>query len=60
MIDLRFSRYTLVVCAAIAALAGCGGRADDGVEPVSDTPNSVSGSQTFTFTGTEQIFQVPR
>jgi hypothetical protein len=56
---MRFSRYTLVVCVAIAALAGCGGHAGYGVVPNAAAPNSLSHHKSFHYTGAAQDFTVP-
>ncbi len=60
MIDLRFGRYVLGVCMAIAMLAGCGGAgAGNGVLPANVTPNHLPGQRTFHYTGKGQDFKVP-
>jgi len=60
MIDLRFGRYALGVCVAIAMLAACGGQTSNGVVPVDGAPNSsLPYHQTFKYTGAKQVFKVP-
>jgi hypothetical protein len=59
VIGLRSSRYTLVACLAIAALAGCGGHTGGGVLPNNAAPNSFPYHKTFYYTGGAQNFKVP-
>jgi hypothetical protein len=59
MVDLRFGRHVLGVCAAFAMLIGCGGRAGNGVVPAGSIPNDLPGLHTFYYTGGAQDFRVP-
>jgi hypothetical protein len=59
MIDFRLAPYPLGVCAAVAMLAGCGGRAGNGVVPSNAIPNSFPYHKSFYYTGAAQDFKVP-
>jgi hypothetical protein len=64
MKSLDFSRYTLSSCIAMAMLAGCGGsQLPIGAPGGISAPNKAHGkkhSQTFSYTGAEQNFMVPK
>jgi hypothetical protein len=59
MIALRFGRYALGVCVALAMLAGCGGNIGNGVMPTSAAPNTFPYHKSFFYTGAAQDFKVP-
>jgi len=59
MISLRFGRYALGVCVAVAVLAACGGQAGNGVVPAAAVPNTFPYHKTFNYTGEAQEFKVP-
>ena len=59
MIDSRFGRHALGVCAVIAMLAGCGGQASNGILPSAVPDSSLPHHKTFNYTGGAQDFTVP-
>jgi len=58
MNTLCFRRYAFS-CVAVAMLAGCGGRAGNGVVPTSGAPDSLPNHKSFYYTGAAQDFTVP-
>ena len=54
-----FNRGALSTLAAVAMLAGCGGRAGNGVVPISGAPDHLPNHRTFNYTGGKQTFDVP-
>jgi len=60
MIDFRLGRYALGASAAFAMLAGCDGRASNGVVPLRAAPSSIPNHKSFYYTGGPQDFTVPR
>jgi hypothetical protein len=64
MIDFPLGRHALGICAAAAMLAGCGESqppiASLGTFNVPKTPRAPKQSQTFSYTGSEQTFVVPK
>jgi hypothetical protein len=57
-------KYLAIGCYALgflsaAVLSGCAGRSGNGAVPTISAPNSLSGHQTFKYTGKEQTFNVP-
>ena len=53
------SRYAVSICVASVILAGCGGRVNSVVVPLSGISNALPGQHTFEYTGTKQSFKVP-
>jgi len=54
-----FGRFALSLSAVAAMLAGCGGRASDGIVPTSVVPDSFPYHKSFYSTGKVQDFKVP-
>jgi hypothetical protein len=59
MIGFRLAGYPLGVCAVVAMLAGCGGRAGNGVVPSNAVSDSFPNHKSFYYTGGAQNFKVP-
>jgi hypothetical protein len=55
----RLLRCALNCCVAAAMLAGCGGRAGNGVVPTSGAPDRLSYHKSLYYTGARQSFKVP-
>jgi hypothetical protein len=59
MSSRELSRFALCACVATAVLVGCGGRASNGVVPISGAPDSLPNHRPFYYTGRAQYFTVP-
>ena len=59
MKSLAFRRYATCSCVAAAMLAGCGGRASNGVVPTTGAPDHLPNHKSLYYTGGEQTFDVP-